>query len=330
MGAIVENPEVSARQGIEALQGAVPDVSVGTNSFSQLYLHAFATQGELFHHVRTQTLKEEVVRYPEILGEWQRLQPAIQALQQTEVGLADQSSLEPLPTELLPRLEEIAADPLLKKTFTALPFSFAVVEIDKLVAPQRSVNLEYANRLEKSFEQKLTLAHLAEICLSPRREMPPIQHLEVAGSTHVFSSPNLDVRFLGAFFKTLSPEDLQFAELGGIPAAAIIAFVGYGAAPVNVLQVNSRLVLNNGFHRVFALRSLGVTKIPVLVQHVRNWQLEFPPVVSGLPREYLLGSLRPVLMKDFFQEGFSITLRAKQKVKAVMLQQAVNQVDVPS
>ena len=330
MGAIVENSEVSTQLGIGAGQNSVPDVPVGTNSFPQRYLFAFATQGELFHHIRTQALKEEVDRYPEILSKWQVQQPIVQALQQFEAGLADQSLLENLPSELLPRLEEIAGDALIQKSFVSVPFSFALVEIDKLVAPQRSVNLEYVTRLEKEFAEKVSLANLVEICLSPRREMPPIQHLETVGNSHIFSSKNLDVRFLGAFFKTLSPEDIQYAEFGGIPAAAIIAFVGYGAAPVNVIRVQNRLVLNNGFHRVFALRSLGVEKLPVLVQHVTNWQLEFPPAMSGLPREYLLGSKRPVLMKDFLSETFSITLRAKEKVKAVMLQQSVSQVDVPS
>src|SRR5438876_652937 len=120
MGAIAENAEASPQMGFDASQSSVPDVSVGTNSFPQRYLFAFATQGELFHHVRTQTLKEEGARYSEILAQWQALQPVIQALQQSEVGLADQSLLENMPPELLPRLDEIAADPLLQKTFVAV------------------------------------------------------------------------------------------------------------------------------------------------------------------------------------------------------------------
>src|SRR6266849_9798670 len=157
-----------------------------------------------------------------------------------------------------------------------------------------------------------------------------IQHLEVANNTHMFSSPNTDLRFLGAFFKKLRPEDLQFAELGGIPAAAIITFIGYGGAPVNVFRWENRLVLNNGFHRLFALRSLGVTSVPVVVQHVQNIQLEFPSIVGGLPREYLLGVARPVLMKDFFEDGFCVTLNAKRRVRGISVQAAVGQFDVPS
>jgi hypothetical protein len=91
--------------------------------------------------------------------------------------------------------------------------------------------------------------------------------------------------------KELTAEDLDHAVSGGLPAAAIIAFVGYGGAPVNVLKVGSRIVLNNGFHRVYTLRRLGVKEIPVVVQHVSNPQLEFPPQVGGLPKEYLLARL---------------------------------------
>jgi hypothetical protein len=99
---------------------------------------------------------------------------------------------------------------------------------------------------------------------------------------------------------------------------------------VNVLTSNSRVVLNNGFHRVYALRSLGILKIPVLVQHADNFQLEFPPTVSGLSREYLLGHPRPVLMKDFFVKEFATTIRVRNRMRTVTVQSTVGQHDVPA
>lgn len=306
------------------------EVDVGTSFFNQRYLFAFANRGELIHHLRTQTHKDEAARFPEILGLWEAQQPVVQRLTQTESGAADQVVLEELPIELSPRLREISADPLLGKTFSQLPITFSLVEIDKLVAAQRTVNLDYVELLKARYGGKTSLADLVEICLSPVREMPPIQHLEVANNTHVFSSRNLDVRFLGAFLKNLAPDDLEYAELGGIPAAAVIAFVGYGGAPINVLKFQNRAVLNNGFHRVFALRSLGIEKIPVVVQHVRNYQLEYPPQVGGFPRDYLLGSLRPVLMKDFLNEDFCIKLKAKDRMKVVTVQTPFSAHDVPA
>lgn len=105
--------------------------------------------------------------------------------------------------------------------------------------------------------------------------------------------------------------------------------MGYGGTPVNVLRVGSRLILN-GFHRVFALRSAGVTHVPVVVQDITNPQLEFPAQVAGLPREYLLAVARPVLMKDFFEADFTITLRTQDGLKVVNLGVACNEYPVPS
>ena len=75
---------------------------------------------------------------------------------------------------------------------------------------------------------------------------------------------------------------------------------------------------------------MGVTEIPVVIQHVGNAQLEFPPQVAGLPKEYLLGVPRPVVMNDFFQDGFAITIRVRDRLKMVTLGIAFNQHDVPA
>jgi hypothetical protein len=125
-------------------------------------------------------------------------------------------------------------------------------------------------------------------------------------------------------------DDLNAALTGGLPAAAIISFVGYGAASVNVIAAEGRVVLNNGFHRVYALRSMGVTHIPVVVQFSQNPALDFPPHVAGLPKEYLLGAGRPVLMKDFFESDFAITLRIRDRLKVITVGVNLGQHDVPA
>ena len=193
------------------------------------------------------------------------------------------------------------------------------------------VNLDYVDRLATDFTGALDMEDLLRICVSPTRAMEPVQHLEAGPNAHVFSSPNTDVRFLGAFLKRdLDDKDRQYAESGGIPVAAVIAFVGYGAAPINVFAVGQRLVLNNGFHRVFALRRAGIKVIPVIVQRVTNPVLEIPDVTAGLPKPYLLGAPRPVMLKDFFEPDFAITLNVRDRVRMVTLGTAVNQHDVPS
>src|SRR5205807_9374659 len=122
----------------------------------------------------------------------------------------------------------------------------------------------------------------------------------------------------------------EHAVSGGLPAAAVISFIGYGGAPINVLLSGGRIVLNNGFHRVYALRTMGVVEIPVVIQHVGNPQLEFPPQVAGLPKEYLLGVSRPVVMKDFFEDGFTISLKVRDRIKMVTVGIVLNQYDIPA
>ena len=295
-----------------------PDVPVqlGTHFFRQRYLFAFATQAELLQYVRTQSSDADAKRQAEIMEAWAGLQERVAHLLQTEAEVADTIKLTAIPQEYRTTLEGFAADPLFQKSFSTLPTGFGLVEIDKLVAAQRTVNLEYVERLVALLPPEPSMGDLLEVCVSPKR--------------NVFSSPNSDIRFLGAFVKPLDAEDLGYAVMGGIPAAAVIAFVGYGAAPVNVLQVGRRVVLNNGFHRVYALRSRGVTQIPVVIQQVRNPFLEFPPGIAGLPKEYLLNVARPVLMKDFFEPDFAITLQVKDRIKTVTIAMNVGQHDVPA
>lgn len=312
------------------MNAEAPKIPIGTHHFLQRYLLAFATQAEVLHHVRTQALEEEKHRLPDILRIWSELQSRVTNLIQTEIGLADAMVVEDMPDEYRSELETIAADPLFQKTFSNLPTGFAIVQIDKLVAPQRTVNLDYVDRLTAKLPKSPTMRELLDFCVSHKREMDPIQHLEIAPNTHVFSSPNSDIRFLGAFVKNLTDEDLKYAVSGGLPAAAIIAFIGYGGAPLNAFLAGKRVVLNNGFHRVYALRSLGVARIPIVIQQIRNVQLEFPQVVAGLPKEYLLNVPRPVLIKDFFEPEFAITLKVRERIKMVTLGIGVNQHDVPA
>jgi hypothetical protein len=330
-------PKTSGQKAREAFAHGAPStgteaqqaIPIATHHFEQRYLFAFAPQAEVLQHVRTQSLKEDQEFLPSILAAWGELQPRVADLLQREVGLADKIHIADVPDAHNARLAAFAADPLFQKTFQTLPSTFALVEVDKLIAPQRTVNLDYVKRLSKSFPQAPTAQELLEICVAPTRSMDPIQHLELGPNMHVFSSPNSDIRLLGSFLKKLTPEDSQYALMGGLPAAAIITFVGYGGSPINVLHAGSRVVLNNGFHRVFALRSLGVKEIPVVMQEVRNVQLEFPQVVAGLPREYLLGAPRPVMMKDYFEPDFAITLRVQERIRLVTLGLSSSQHDVP-
>ena len=319
----------ASSDGEPASKKDVP-VEVGTHFLEQRYLYAFATQSEVTNYIRTQAIPDESARLNEFLRKWAELQPGVQQLIENEAGIADTIAISDLPRGHEAQVELYTADKLFSRTFSGLPITIGVVEIDKLVAAQRTVNLEYVGRLKSSFPKRLGISELLEICVAPTRPMDPIQHLELGPNVHVFSSPNADIRFLGSFVKNITSEDLDAAVQGGIPAAAVISFVGYGGASINVIRAGNRVVLNNGFHRVFALREAGVTHIPVVIQFSNNPALDFPAQVAGLPKEYLLAMPRPVLIKDFFEPDFAITLRVRKRIKVITLSAGVGQHDVPA
>lgn len=301
-----------------------------SHTLQELYLYAFATQAEILHHLRSDATAQEQARLEDIMKIWQRVQIRVTELLEREAGEAERIMIEPIPDEHHDWVANLTRDTLFQKTFQNLPVSFSLVEIDRVVAPQRTVDLTYVSGLRKKYHNQMpTFPALLDICLGPKTSLDPIQYARTTGNTHVFSSPHTDVRFLGSYRRPLALDDFKYAETGGLPTEAIVSFVGYGLSPINMFQAGDRYVLNNGFHRVYVLRSLGVRKIPAVIQHVRNVELEFPRSVLGLPREYVLNKSRPVLVKDFFEPGFAIELTVQKRLKMLRVSVGARHYEVP-
>ncbi len=65
---------------------------------------------------------------------------------------------------------------------------------------------------------------------------------------------------------------------------------------------DGRIILHNGYHRAYALRSLGITHAPCIIQTLtRNDELGVAATkkVTQDP-DFYLASARPPLLKDFF------------------------------
>jgi hypothetical protein len=328
LSALPEAAEISPALTIGPV--TVSEIQVGTHSQPQRYLYAHAMRGEVVQHVRTQASSADRDRLPAIVTAWDALRPKVSALQASEAGLPDTIRIGALPSAAEAFAAATVADPLVAKTFGAWRCAIAMVEADKIVFPQRAVNETYARQLALTYPSSPDLDALLRICLATRADMAPIQHLEVAPNTHVFTSPNTDLRFLGAFLKeAVGPEDLPLVESGGLPAAAVVGFVGYGSPVVNAFQVGSRLILNNGHHRVYALRKLGVSTIPVLILDVTNPAADLPPTIAGLPRELCLAP-RPPLVKDLLDQDFSIALSVKRRLKQLTIAISLSQYEIPA
>jgi hypothetical protein len=291
-----------------------------------LYLMGAMTRNEVQSYVRSLCVDAEVARLPEILISWRSASARF-----NEIVAADPYQA-PATGPILDLDDDLAAlsnDALFQSTFSQLPTSFAMVEVDKLIAPQRSLHLEFVEQLKAELSTGVTPRDLVAACMSIPTQPGPLSAIQSAPNMAVYSSENRNLRFLGGFMKPLDATDVAVAHTGGVPAAAVVLLVGYGSPCVNVIQFEDRMVLNNGFHRAYAIRALGHKRIPVVVQHAENVDLEFPQSVAGLPREYLLKHRRPVVMRDFFDDQLVTTLSEKVRRKTVTLQWGNGEMEVP-
>lgn len=300
---------------------------LNTHTENALNVYGFSSNNELAAFIKQHFAESEYDRQDEIFENLRLVQPYVQQLCADEKDLANTISVKKIPARYNKLLDVYRNDQRFSKTFQPHNTEFALVEIDKLVAPQKMVNFDFCQKLIDEMKGATGMKDLIKACLSPDRYQDPIQHLETAG-THIFTSPSSDMRYLGSFVKDLTEDDMEFAG-GGLPVAAIISFIGYGVAQVSVLRTPTKMVLHNGFHRVFACRALGIKEVPVVIRDVTNPLLEFPNHINGLSREYLLNSPRPALVKDFFDPKLTIKFKMKRKLKTVKIQVNATALDVP-
>src|SRR5207248_3693776 len=133
----------------------------------------------------------------------------------------------------------------------------------------------------------------------------------------VFASESNDLRSLETLL--LRPDQVQgFTPLG--PVAGVVAVVvGFGSNYLNVLACENRLILNNGHHRAYALRELGVTHIPCVLQKLANRDDLKRVAAGGLLRhpERYLEPPRPPLFKDYFDPNLRRFVRLLPRKKYV-------------
>lgn len=293
----------------------------------QLLLIAFASEAEIIQFISQQGSEEEVAGIHNLLKTWDSLQDRAKKILQEEENLPETIRSSEIPAEYLPKVREYISDSSILKTFPD-GVDYAMVEIDKIIALQRTMDEDYTDLLKQRWSGNLEFEDLLDICLSAKCGKSEVKHLVYDDNHHVFSSPNSDLRYLGSYFKKIEDNDLDYSG-GGVPIAAIISFVGYGVQPVSVYKVGKRFILNNGFHRVYALRSLGVKEIPVLVKKVHNAKINFPPNFLGFPKEYVLDFPRPTMMKDFFEPGFVVPIHCKKRAKVIQVRSNGSSLEVP-
>lgn len=296
-----------------------------------VYLIGHVSFQDCLSYLSTELIDGRSLDQKRLADEWRAAHDYLGQLRQTEAGCADNAGFEPLPPELQLLAMEVLADPIYQRAFTTVPVEIGLVELDRLVIFQNSINLAHVRRLKEAWGPTPSPEQVVRHCLPFEHQTPICRVGRVPRKDElIFLSDSNDLRFLECV--VLRPEELpNFQPLG--PIAGVVGLVvGYGSNYINVISSEGRLVLNNGYHRTYALRDLGVTHVPCVIQKVTRRE-ELAVVAGTALRRHpdlYLSAPRPPLLKDLFDVRLSRTLFLPPKARQVRVSFSIEEVSVPS
>lgn len=284
--------------------------------------------GQLSHllGVRARVVGDPGLSIDALADAWRAAGPIWQALFKREAGAADQARTLPLPPETRAHIEALVACPGVRRTFEVVPVGFALAPIDALVSSQLTLThstlaaLAPAGRALPSLQEQLALC----LPLAPDAGPQALRVVHQSAQEIVLVADSHDVRLLGT--QALEGAALGTVDVRGHLQVVAGALLGQSVNLVNVISHQGRLVLNNGHHRVEALRRLGARHVPCLVQVCPSRE-EVMEVASREVREnygLYFETPRPPLLRDFAVPGLSCTLRTPRMRREIRVSISVD------
>ncbi len=185
-------------------------------------------------------------------------------------------------------------------------WQFKMVDVEKLISYQTSLNMEFIEELKKRIPQSTDQGSLLRFCLPSRKDQilePVLVNFNPQTNTYSVITDNLDFRILG----NVSGED---------PATGR-KFVGFGFGgglrQMSVAEYEGRYFLKNGYHRAFALVAAGHRRVPVLLVHAPTYDLTGANRPGFFPIDTLMGN-KPPLVGDFGGKAAVDVKRLKMKL----------------
>ncbi len=269
---------------------------------------------EYLAFMSTEPLDAESADKIALAEEWRTANDHIKELQVSEKTWADNPPVQPVADELQPLVAEVLSDPFLQRSYYAVPVELGMVELDRLVVYQKNINLVFVEQLKKQLGSKPTPEEVFRICMP--FDHPTVGHRvgRIAPNAFSFVSVSNDLRVLE--LGLLGPGQILGHQSQGPVAAVVALFVGYGPNYLSVISAEGRMVLNNASHRAYALRDLGVTHVPCLIQKVTRRE-ELNVVAAGSPvaqnPDVYLKESRPPVLKDYFDPKLRKVVRLAPK-----------------
>jgi hypothetical protein len=265
----------------------------------------------------------------QLADDWRLANKRILELQQSQGNAADKPAYKDVPEKIKALAEQALADEIFQRSFNVVKPVVRMVELDTLVVSQKHINLNHVEELKKQFGNKPTDETIFKTCIPLEHPMPDISASRVSANSFVFVSPSADLRVLDSTL--LKPNQIKNYHTSGPMAAMLGVAVGTGSNCLNAMFVNGRMILNNGSHRAYALRSMGITHAPCIVQQVTNKdELDIVATAEFLQNPAaFIEAPRPAMLKDYFNSQLIKILPVQRKTRQIKISYTIETMDVP-
>jgi hypothetical protein len=272
----------------------------GTTIVEQIWLLGQPPLHSYIKFVQDRMVGAQATDWAALIDEWRAANAYYATLTQSEAGIADAVQCHDVDSALSALAAEVEADARFRFTYDVVPTRVCLVELDRLVVRQTSVAQDLVADLKSRLGTKPDAQTVFRFCLPLGAPDVPVHIRQVGTSRFVFRSTSTDLRFHESLL--LRPDQIRDYHTFGPIAGVVGVVVGFGSNFLNVIRFGKRLLLHNGYHRVCALRELGVTHAPCIVQqvtHTAELAIVANQNVASNAGSYF-DVARPPLLKDYF------------------------------
>jgi hypothetical protein len=188
--------------------------------------------------------------------EWQ---DAVTRLQSVKVQRAGNPDVKQIPGSDQSYIQDFVKEPLVSTALQMYrtPYQFLLIEIDPLLAFQHTVNLDRVDHHFRSVPSTVGTSDLMPVCLPIVQPDENFYHSLVLQNSQsvAIRSRNTGLRQTIAGIFPMEQNGYKL-WMGGMQFAFSLPFV-------QVVNLNGRFYLSNGFHRVIGARKAGATHVRV-------------------------------------------------------------------
>ena len=297
--------------------GPVPKPWPAREGLEEVWLLGQPPLSRLLEFVEDHVIGGEAFDRAALVDAWRTANDCLQALERSEAGIANEGHHPELDPRFADLAAEVAAHPHFKNSFDTLPTRIGMVELDRLIVYQRHVTRNFVETRMQGLGTAPDPEAVFRLCLPLGEPEAPVQIRKIGARRYVFNSRSADLRFHEPAL--LRPEQASGYESFGAIAGIVGLVIGYSSNLLNVVQVGRRMLLNNGYHRACALRALGVTHAPCVIQtasRVDELQVALKQQVAD-DAELYFESARPPLLRDFFDPRLHMLLPIRARSRQI-------------